>query len=79
MSDTAPFVKPSEPIVVEQEQLQVEHLLVTQDVTLSRLEHCLSCEHLNRELQDIPKCNQCDCSISMLTTITFKVCPIGKW
>lgn len=79
MSDTAPFVGPSEPIAIQQKQLEVEHLLVTQDVTHSRLEQCMSCEHLNDDTQDIPKCNQCDCSISMLTTISFKVCPIGKW
>jgi len=70
MSDTAPFVNASEPVVVE-------HLLVSQDVTHSRLEHCMSCE--NNILDVIPKCNQCDCSISMLTTLSFKTCPVEKW
>lgn len=79
MNDTAPFVKPTIPNNVNEEILPVQDILVTPDITNNRLIHCLSCENLNKEISDIPKCNQCDCSISMLTTISFKTCPIGKW
>lgn len=79
MSDTAPFIKPTIPNNTEEETLPVQDILVTPDITNDRLSHCLSCENLNNDTTDIPKCRVCDCSISMLTTISFKTCPIGKW
>lgn len=79
MINTAPFVQPTQSLPVQEEISEVEHILVTPDITQARLELCLSCENLDNNVQDIPKCLQCDCSISMLTTINFKTCPIGKW
>lgn len=53
------------------------NILVTQEETLKRIELCVSCE---KNIFDvIPKCQECNCSISMLTTLNFKTCPIGKW
>ena len=42
-----------------------------------RISFCISCDKNNLDV--IPKCSECDCSISILTTLNFKVCPIGKW
>ena len=47
------------------------------DETERRLEFCMACENLDLEL--FPKCKECNCSISMLGSYKFKVCPIGKW
>jgi hypothetical protein len=76
MSDNVQSVNTSDSVLNEQ-QLQNENLLVTADVTHSRLKYCLTCE--NNVLDVIPKCNQCDCSISLLTTLSFKTCPVEKW
>ena len=54
-----------------------EDLLCSQEETTRRVEQCIMCE--NNVLDEIPKCKQCDCSISMLTALSFKTCPIGKW
>lgn len=54
-----------------------------QDVNCSRqeqerrIEFCGTCDRLDQEL--IPRCKECNCSISMLSTYKFKTCPIGKW
>ena len=53
-------------------------LIVSLEETTERLSHCVSCEH-NKIVDDIPKCDQCNCSISMLTTLNFKKCILGKW
>jgi len=45
--------------------------------TEKRVSICISCE--KNILDVIPKCSECNCSISMLTTLKFKTCPIGKW
>ena len=78
MSDSAPYVEPiiflpTEPIKLE----TPNDLIVSQEETIKRLDFCLPCENLTHDV--IPKCSQCDCSISMLTTLNFKSCPIGKW
>lgn len=50
---------------------------VSQEETQERISICLLCKH--KILDIVPKCDQCNCSISMLTTAAFKSCPIGKW
>lgn len=52
-------------------------MIVTKDETEKRISFCITCE--NNVLDIIPKCKECDCSISMLTTLNFKSCPIDKW
>lgn len=52
-------------------------ILVTPEETQRRLSFCIPCE--NHILDVIPKCKVCDCSISMLSTLIFKNCPIEKW
>jgi len=47
------------------------------DVTAARIEICVVCE--NMVMEAFPKCKQCDCPISSLTSMSFKTCPIGKW
>jgi hypothetical protein len=54
-----------------------DNINCTPEQTTQRLEFCMPCE--NNVLDVIPKCNQCNCSISMLVTLNFKTCPIGKW
>lgn len=48
-----------------------------QEETERRVSFCMSCE--KNILDIIPKCQECGCSISILTSMTFKICPIGKW
>lgn len=57
--------------------MNMEELMCTQEETTRRVEFCINCEH--KILDVIPKCEKCDCSISIVTTLNFKTCPIGKW
>ena len=45
-----------------------------------RLDFCRICEHAN-SVDDIimSTCNLCGCSIDMIVTTNYKVCPKGKW
>jgi hypothetical protein len=52
-------------------------ITVIKEETEKRISFCVNCEH--NILDVIPKCDECNCSISMLTTLNFKTCPIGKW
>lgn len=54
-----------------------ESLYCDQEETLRRIKFCADCEH--NVLDVIPKCEHCDCSISIVTTLNTKTCPIGKW
>lgn len=56
---------------------KVDELYCEDEEKNKRISNCLSCE--KNVLDIIPKCTECNCSISMLTTLTFKTCPIGKW
>jgi hypothetical protein len=56
---------------------ELNDLTCTTEETLRRIEFCLTCE--NNVLDIFPKCSQCDCPISSLTSMSFKSCPIGKW
>ena len=53
-------------------------LIVSQEETDNRLSFCISCDH-NQIINDVPSCDQCNCTISMVTTLSFKKCTIGKW
>ncbi len=46
------------------------------EIVDSRLEICMSCEHLNKRLV---KCNKCGCFMKLKTTLKQAKCPIGKW
>lgn len=76
--NTAPY-KPINIIQTEIESVDAvsDDIIVSSEETSKRINFCATCE--NNVLEVIPKCNQCDCSISMLTTLSFKSCPIGKW
>lgn len=54
-----------------------DNIICDQQKTQQRIEICIECE--NNVVDVIPKCKECDCSISMITTLTFKSCPLGKW
>lgn len=54
-----------------------DDIYCTKEETEKRISFCITCE--NNILDVIPKCSQCMCSISILTTMNFKTCPIGKW
>ena len=49
----------------------------TPEETEYRLSFCMTCEKSNHV--DIPKCTECNCTLSMIGTWKFKLCPIGKW
>ena len=55
----------------------LQDLYCTQEETTKRIEFCISCP--SNVLDVIPKCKECDCPISSLTSMSFKTCPIGKW
>lgn len=76
---TAPVVIfAPEPTVLQQELAQ-EALTVSAEETAHRLSFCNSCEHNGRNEDDVPTCLSCGCNLSMLTTLSFKSCPINKW
>jgi hypothetical protein len=52
-------------------------IICTQEEREKRISFCMPCEF--NQLKDIPKCTQCDCPISTITSFNFKTCPIGKW
>lgn len=52
-------------------------LTCTPEETTRRLQFCMPCE--NNVLEVFPKCNQCDCPLTSLASMSFKSCPIGKW
>lgn len=54
-----------------------DNIYCTEEETKLRVSVCMPCE--NNILDEISKCTECNCSISMLTTLSFKTCPIGKW
>ena len=56
---------------------ELQELTCTPEETTRRIEFCIPCE--NKVMDTFPKCKQCDCPISSLTSISFKTCPIGKW
>ena len=49
----------------------------TPEETTKRLSFCMTCE--SNVLDVIPKCKECDCSLSMIATLNFKTCPLEKW
>ena len=55
----------------------MEELMCNKEEISRRVLLCSECEH--NILDVIPKSEKCDCSISMVTTLNFKTCPIGKW
>jgi hypothetical protein len=54
-----------------------DNIICNREETQKRISFCIPCE--KNTLDVIPKCSECNCSISMLTTLNFKTCPIGKW
>lgn len=56
---------------------EIASVMCSQEETEKRVSFCIKCEH--NILDELPKCKQCDCSISIVTTLNFKTCPIGKW
>jgi hypothetical protein len=82
MNDTAPFVPAPEIIDVITQELspQSTHdLIVSTEETQRRLSFCINCEHLGHNESNVPICLECGCNMSMLTTMSFKSCPINKW
>ena len=55
----------------------LDDLTTPPDEVTHRLSFCMPCEH--NVLDVFPKCNQCNCPISSLASMSFKTCPIGKW
>jgi len=78
---TAPVVifAPEPTVLDVQEQLAQEALIVSPEETSRRLSFCNGCEHNGRNEEDIPTCVACGCNLSMLTTLSFKSCPVNKW
>ncbi len=56
---------------------EIDSTYCDKEETIRRVSFCIICE--NNILDVIPKCSQCNCSLSMVTTLSFKTCPIGKW
>lgn len=79
--NTAPFVMAPEATVQEAPQpVELTHdLIVPKEETDRRLSFCIGCEHNGHNEMNIPTCLSCGCNLSMLTTLSFKSCPINKW
>lgn len=54
-----------------------ENNYISQEEIDNRVSFCMVCE--NNVLIEVPKCLQCNCTISVITTLPLKTCPIGKW
>jgi hypothetical protein len=57
---------------------QLDDINCTKQETETRITACVGCDRLVQD-DGIPKCTECNCTISMLTSFKFKTCPIGKW
>lgn len=77
--NTAPFVPPTiiEPTIETSIPFNSD-INATQQETERRLEFCIPCED-KILVVDAPACKHCNCSISLLSTVSYKSCPIGKW
>lgn len=53
-------------------------IIASKEETEKRVQVCIACND-NVMLNMVPSCNHCNCSISIMTTLTFKECPLGKW
>ena len=60
------------------EYQQLPDINCAPEETLRRIAFCGPCED-NYIFNGAPSCKHCNCSISLLTTVTYKTCPIGKW
>lgn len=58
-------------------ELNLSDVICSKEETERRVSFCMICE--SNILDVIPKCQECNCSISMVTTISFKTCPLDKW
>jgi hypothetical protein len=56
---------------------QLDDVNCTKEETERRINFCVECDKLDET--DAPKCTECNCTISMMTSFRFKTCPIGKW
>ena len=54
-------------------------VIVSAEETQRRLTICMSCDRFGSDEQRLGVCLECNCSIPMMTTLSFKTCPIGKW
>jgi|Laugrespbdmm15sd_2_1035082.scaffolds.fasta_scaffold247162_1 hypothetical protein len=79
--NTAPFVMAPEPTLQEPLVLEASthDLIISKEQTDYRLSFCISCEHNGLNEFNVPTCLECGCNLSMLTTLSFKSCPINKW
>lgn len=79
--NTAPFAMAPE-IILQEPPAPVEtthDLIISKEQTDYRLSFCTSCEHNGLNEFKVPTCLECGCNLSMLTTLSFKSCPINKW
>lgn len=54
-------------------------VIVSSDETQRRLDFCTSCDSFGSDDHRPGVCLECNCSIPMMTTLSFKTCPISKW
>lgn len=45
----------------------------------SRLNYCKNCIAFKIKDDFLTECSECGCSISLMTTFKFKICPKGNW
>ena len=79
---TAPFVPaPDLSQIVEKElgPVTTHDIIVAAEVTEYRLKFCNPCEKNGMNEVNVPTCLECGCNLSMLTTLSFKSCPLNKW
>jgi hypothetical protein len=79
--NTAPYVMAPE-LTVQEVSAPVESihdLIIPKEQTDHRLSFCNKCEHNRLNEMKVPTCTQCGCNLSMLTSLSFKSCPINNW
>jgi hypothetical protein len=57
---------------------QLDDVNCTKQETEKRISFCVDCDRRSDD-ENVPKCTECNCTISMLSSFRFKSCPIGKW
>lgn len=66
------------PAIIE-EFKQDPEVVCTFEESDTRLSLCKSCENFFVDHDQHTKCKGCGCNISMMITMKFKNCPLGKW
>lgn len=72
---TGQFIPPTEEDIAN----NPDNVYCTEEEKNLRLDVCKVCDKFTFSEEKTTECTECGCSISLLTTFTFKSCPLEKW